>query len=69
MFVRAGRSHGAQAPVTGGRFNAGEPRRSLLRSGAVRIFGAEARHGCGVMLVVLMLASFLRRAQPPRGAG
>src|SRR5580698_5977164 len=50
VFVRAGRPHRAQAPVTGGGVDAGEPRCSVLRSGAVRILGTEALAGLRVML-------------------
>ena len=50
VFVRASRSHRAQAPVTGGGVDAGEPRGCVLRSGAVGILGTEALAGLGVML-------------------
>src|ERR1700678_2000499 len=50
MLARAGRPHRAQAPVTGGGVDAGEPRCSVLRGGAVRILGTEALAGLRVML-------------------
>src|ERR1700722_7988493 len=63
VFVRAGRPHRAQAPVTGGGFDAGEPRCGVLRSGAVRILGTEALAGLRVMLGGAH-AGFLSAARP-----